>query len=165
MISHRDTETRRSTKEEFVLYHKKKSEQGYTLLEVLAVLTLLAALLTLVTPNIIREVQKGQVKAARAQIQTIKNVLNSYYMDNSCYPTTEQGLRALSEKPSAPPVPENWNGPYLEENKIPRDPWGEELRYISPGMHNPDRYDIFSYGTDKKEGGEGKDADIGNWEN
>ncbi|MGE5607538.1 MAG: type II secretion system protein GspG, partial [Bacteroidota bacterium] len=67
---------------------KKKSEQGYTLLEVVAVLTLMAALLTLVTPNIIKELKKGQAKAARAQVQSLKNVLNSYYMDNSCYPTT-----------------------------------------------------------------------------
>ncbi|NLW46389.1 MAG: type II secretion system major pseudopilin GspG [Firmicutes bacterium] len=147
------------------MFHKKRSEQGYTLLEVVAVLTLLAALMTLVTPNIIREVQKGQVKAAKAQLQTLKNVLNSYYLDNSSYPTTEQGLRALIEKPTIPPIPDNWNGPYLEDRKIPRDPWGQELRYLAPGMNNPDRYDVFSYGNDKKEGGEGNDADIGNWEN
>ena len=146
-----------------MIHEKKKSEQGYTLLEVVAVLTLMAALLTLVTPNIIRELKKGQVKAARAQVQSLKNVLNSYYMDNSCYPTTEQGLKALVEKPTIPPVPETWDGPYLEDKNIPRDPWGEELRYTCPGLHNPDRYDLYSYGSDKKEGGEGNDADIGNW--
>lgn len=145
------------------MMRKKKSEQGYTLLEVVAVLTLMAALLTLVTPNIIKELKKGQAKAARAQVQSLKNVLNSYYMDNSCYPTTEQGLKALVEKPTIPPVPETWNGPYLEDKSIPRDPWGEELRYICPGNHNPDRYDLYSLGSDKKEGGEGNDADIGNW--
>lgn len=145
------------------MIHEKKSEQGFTLLEIVAVLTLMAALLSLVTPNIIKELKKGQTKAARAQVQSIKNVLNSYYMDNSCYPTTEQGLKALAEKPSIPPVPETWDGPYLEDKKIPRDPWGEELRYISPGVHNPDRYDLYSFGSDKKEGGEGNDADIGNW--
>lgn len=145
------------------MIRKQKSEQGYTLLEVVAVLTLMAALLTLVTPNIIRELKKGQVKAARAQVQSLKNVLNSYYMDNSCYPTTEQGLKALVEKPSIPPVPETWNGPYMEDKSIPRDPWGEELRYICPGTRNPDKYDLYSLGSDKKEGGEGNDADIGNW--
>ena len=146
-----------------VIHEKKKSEQGYTLLEVVAVLTLMAALLTLVTPNIIKELKKGQVKAARAQIQSLKNVLNAYYMDNSCYPTMEQGLKALIEKPTIPPVPESWDGPYLEDKNIPRDPWGEELRYIYPGRRNPDRYDLYSLGNDKKEGGEGNDADIGNW--
>ena len=145
------------------MIRERKSEQGYTLLEVVAVLTLMAALLTLVTPNIIRELKKGQAKAARAQVQSLKNVLNSYYMDNSTYPTTEQGLKALIEKPTIPPAPETWNGPYLEDRSIPRDPWGEELRYISPGNHNPDRYDLYSLGSDKKEGGEGNDADIGNW--
>ncbi len=145
------------------MVREKKQEQGYTLLEVVAVLTLMAALLTLVTPNIIKELKKGQAKAARAQVQSLKNVLNSYYMDNSCYPTTEQGLKALVEKPSIPPVPESWNGPYLEDKSIPRDPWGEELRYFCPGVHNPDRYDLYSLGSDKKEGGEGNDADIGNW--
>lgn len=140
----------------------QRKEEGYTLLEVLAVLILLAALMTLVAPNIIREVQKGQVKAAQAQISAIKGVLKSYYMDNSCYPTTEQGLKALIEKPTIPPIPENWNGPYIEDKKVPIDPWGQEIKYISPGNHNSD-YDIFSYGKDKKEGGEGYDADIGNW--
>ncbi|NLY74819.1 MAG: type II secretion system major pseudopilin GspG [Firmicutes bacterium] len=141
----------------------KRSERGYTLLEVLGVLTLLAALLTLVAPNVIREVQKGQVKAAQAQIQSLKSVLNSYYLDNSCYPTTEQGLKALIEKPTVPPIPDNWNGPYLDDKKVPKDPWGQELRYICPGVRNPEGYDLFSYGSDKKEGGEGNDADIGNW--
>jgi len=145
------------------MIQEKRSERGYTLLEVLGVLTLLAALLTLVAPNVIREVQKGQVKAAQAQIQSLKSVLNSYYLDNSCYPTTEQGLKALIEKPTIPPIPDNWNGPYLDDKKIPKDPWGQELRYICPGVRNPESYDLFSYGSDKKEGGEGNDADIGNW--
>ena len=146
------------------MIHEKKSEQGFTLLEIVAVLTLMAALLTMVTPNIIKELKKGQIKAAKAQIQSLKTVLNSYYMDNSCYPSTEQGLKALVEKPSIPPVPENWDGPYLEDKRIPKDPWGVEIRYISPGSRNTDKYDLYSLGSDKKEGGEGNDADIGNWE-
>ncbi len=145
------------------MFHEKKSEQGFTLLEIVAVLTLMAALLTMVTPNIIKELKKGQVKAAKAQVQSLKTVLNSYYMDNSCYPSTEQGLKALVEKPSIPPVPENWDGPYLEDKRIPKDPWGVEIRYISPGSRNTDKYDLYSLGSDKKEGGEGNDADIGNW--
>lgn len=139
------------------------TESGYTLLEILAVLTLLAAILTLVAPNVIKQLQNGQVKAARAQINAMKSVLNSYYIDNSCYPTTEQGLKALIEKPTIPPVPENWNGPYLEDKQIPKDPWGVELIYRSPGIHNPDKYDLYTLGSDKKEGGSGDAADIGNW--
>lgn len=146
-----------------VTQKREQSEAGFTLVEVLAVLVLLAALMTMVAPNIIKELQKGQVKAARVQIQTMKSVLNSYYMDNSCYPTTEQGLKALLEKPTTPPEAENWSGPYLEDNTIPRDPWGGELHYVCPGIHNPEKYDVFTLGSDKKEGGEGNDADIGNW--
>ncbi len=146
------------------MIHEKKSEQGFTLLEIVAVLTLMAALLTMVTPNIIKELKKGQIKAAKAQIQSLKTVLNSYYMDNSCYPSTEQGLKALVEKPSIPPVPETWDGPYLEDKRIPKDPWGVEIRYLLPGNRNTDKYDLYSLGSDKKEGGEGNDADIGNWE-
>jgi len=138
-------------------------ESGYTLLEILAVLTLLAAILTLVAPNVVKQLQSGQVKTARAQINAMKSVLNAYYLDNSCYPTTEQGLRALIEKPTIPPIPENWNGPYLEDKQIPKDPWGAELIYRCPGIHNPDKYDLYTLGSDKKEGGTSDAADIGNW--
>jgi general secretion pathway protein G len=142
---------------------QRRGERGFTLLEILAVLTLLAFILTMVAPNIIKNLQKGQTDAARAQVNTLKNVLNSYYMDNSCFPTTEQGLKALAERPSIPPVPENWNGPYTEETKLPKDPWGRELRYVCPGVHNPEKYDLWSLGKDNAEGGTGADADITNW--
>lgn len=138
-------------------------EGGYTLLEVLAVLTLLAAMLTLVAPNVIKQLQSGRIKATEAQINAMKSVLNAYYLDNGRYPTTEQGLKALLEKPSLPPVPDNWNGPYLDGTQVPKDAWGSELQYKCPGEHNTDRYDLFSYGADKKEGGQGGDADVTNW--
>jgi general secretion pathway protein G len=139
------------------------SENGFTLLEILAVLTLLAFIVTMVAPNIINNLQKGQINAAKSQVSSTENVLNSYYLDNSSYPTTEQGLKALNEKPTAPPIPENWNGPYLQKNKIPSDPWGHELKYTAPGIHNPESYDLFSLGKDNTEGGTGANADIGNW--
>jgi general secretion pathway protein G len=139
------------------------SESGFTLLEILAVLTLLAIIITLVTPNIVKQLQNGQVKATFAQVNSLKSVLNSYYLDNSCFPTTEQGLKALIEKPLTPPEPGNWNGPYLEDQKIPKDAWGQEIKYLSPGIHNPGKFDLYSYGKDKQEGGEGDNADIGNW--
>ncbi|HYH05163.1 MAG TPA: type II secretion system major pseudopilin GspG [Bacillota bacterium] len=142
---------------------KRTNEAGFTLLEILGVLTLLAAIITLVAPNVIKQTQKGQIKAAEAQVNSLKTVLNSYYMDNSAYPNTEQGLKALFEKPTTPPIPENWNGPYLEDKKIPKDPWGRELKYVCPGKHNPDKYDVYTLGSDNTEGGEGSNADIGNW--
>ena len=141
----------------------RQNEQGFTLLEILAVLTLLAFILTMVAPNIVKNMQKGQSDAARAQVNALKTVLNTYYMDNSIYPSTEQGLKALIEKPAIPPIPENWNGPYLEDNKIPKDPWGRELHYTSPGVHNREKYDAYTLGRDNVEGGTGPDADIGNW--
>lgn len=146
-----------------MLQKNHKNEDGYTLIEILAVLTLLAFIITMVAPNIINSLQNGQVKAAKSQISSTENVLNSYYLDNSAYPTTEQGLKALIEKPNASPIPENWNGPYLQKNKMPADPWGHELHYKSPGEHNLDTYDLFSYGKDNADGGTGANADIGNW--
>jgi general secretion pathway protein G len=141
----------------------REDERGFTLLEIIGVLTLLAAIITLVAPNVIKQTQKGQIKAAYAQVNSLKAVVNSYYMDNGEYPSTEQGLKALIEKPSSPPVPENWNGPYLEDGKLPKDPWGKELIYQKGGKHNPQSYDVYTLGSDKKEGGEGTAADIGNW--
>lgn len=142
---------------------ERRNEAGFTLLEILAVLTLLAAIITLVAPNVIKQTQKGQIKAAQAQVNSLKAVLNSYYLDNSAYPSTGQGLKTLFEKPTVPPIPENWNGPYLEENKIPKDPWGREIKYVCPGTHNPDKFDVYTLGSDNAEGGEGANADYGNW--
>lgn len=142
---------------------ERNNERGFTLLEILAVLTLLAFILTMVAPNIINNMQKGQIKATQAQVNSLKNVLKTYYLDNSTYPTTEQGLNALIEKPTVPPIPENWNGPYLEDKKLPSDPWGHMLHYAAPGTHNPESFDIYSLGKDNTEGGTGDNADIGNW--
>jgi general secretion pathway protein G len=141
----------------------RQAERGFTLLEILGVLTLLAAIITLVAPNVIKQVQKGQAKTALAQVGSIKSVINAYYMDNGEYPTTEQGLKALIDRPTTPPVPENWGGPYIEDGKVPKDPWGRELRYEKPGRHNPLGYDVYTLGSDNKEGGDGVNADVGNW--
>jgi general secretion pathway protein G len=149
------------------MFNKKRwvgrEERGFTLLEILAVLVLLSFILTMVAPNIINNLQKGQGDAAKAQISALKNVLNIYYLDNSMFPSTEQGLKALIEKPGTPPVPENWNGPYFEDHKIPKDPWGRELHYVCPGNHNPKKYDVYTLGKDNTEGGTGSDMDVGNW--
>jgi general secretion pathway protein G len=146
-----------------MMKNERQGERGFSLLEILAVLTLLAFILMMVAPNIISNMQKGQISAAKSQVNSMKSVLNSYYMDNSTFPSTEQGLKALFEKPGLPPTPENWNGPYTEGKTIPKDPWGHELHYFCPGVHNPQAYDVFSYGKDNAEGGTDANADIGNW--
>lgn len=138
-------------------------ERGFTLLEILAVITLLAILLTLIAPNIIKQTENATAKAAKLQINTLISVLNTYRMDNGSYPTTEQGLAALVEKPGTPPVPENWAGPYLEDKKILADPWNHPYKYTCPGTHNREGYDLYSLGADNAEGGSGANADIGNW--
>ncbi len=142
---------------------KQATQRGFTLIEIIAVLVLLAFILMILAPNIFNQMKKGQQKAVKIQIEAVKNALNAYYLDNATFPTTEQGLRALLEKPSIPPVPENWDGPYLEDKKVPVDPWNTQLRYQVPGVHNPDKYDLYSLGPDKAEGGADVNADIGNW--
>ena len=107
--------------------------------------------------------QEGQRRATIAQVEATVSALQSYQMSNGTYPTTDQGLKALFEKPAMPPVPEGWRGPYINKKKIPKDAWDHELHYISPGVQNPDSYDLFSLGKDNAEGGTGIDEDIGNW--
>jgi len=99
--------------------------------------------------------------AARQDIGTIMQAMKLYRLDNGRYPTQEQGLRALIEKPTTEPVPNNWkDGGYLE--RLPNDPWGSQYQYLNPGVHG--EIDVFSYGADNKAGGEGNDADVGSWQ-
>lgn len=104
----------------------------------------------------------GRVSATKNQIAATDNILTSYFMDNGCYPTTSQGLNALLEKPKGPGT-EKWAGPYTSAKGIPTDAWERELHYRCPGIHNPDQYDLWSYGADGEKGGTGWNADIGNW--
>ncbi len=142
---------------------QNRKEAGYTMIEILAVLTLLAVLIMMVAPNIITNLTQGKIRATKTQIEAVNSVLTNYFMDNERYPTTEQGLKALIEQPSIPPIPENWAGPYLQRSKIPQDGWNHDLHYVCPGVHLTDKYDLFSYGQDNAEGGTGANADIGNW--
>lgn len=141
----------------------RQNEAGYTLIEIMAVLVLMAVLMVMVAPNIINNLTKGKVAATQTQISATDNVLTNYFMDNGCYPSTEQGLKALLEKPSLPPVPDAWAGPYLSKKALPMDGWNHELHYVYPGVHNTDSYDLFSYGADNAEGGTNNNADLGNW--
>lgn len=136
---------------------------GFTLIEIMVVVAVIAVLGALVAPNVFRHLGAAKEATARAQMEAIGAALDSYRLDNGRYPTTEQGLEALWEPPTRPPVPQNWRGPYLQK-AIPLDPWGNPYVYQSPGQFSRMGYDLMSYGADGQPGGEGEDADIGNWE-
>lgn len=140
----------------------RRSESGFTILEILAVLLLLAALYAIVGTAVGQQIENGRRSATKVQIGIFKNLLKSYKIDNGTFPTSEQGLEALAKKPASQPEPPNWNGPYADDD-IPKDPWGHAYVYRCPGTHNPDTYDVYSLGSDGKEGGEKDAADIGNW--
>ena len=135
-------------------YAAVRAQRGLTLIEILVVVAILGMLAALVVPNVIGQGERARVDLARTNMQSIANALDMYRMDNSRYPSTQEGLRALVERPSSA---RNWNPEgYLRE--VPRDPWGNEYRYISPGSSGP--FDLYSLGANGVEGGEGYDAEI-----
>jgi general secretion pathway protein G len=140
-----------------------RRDSGFTLIELMVVIVILSILAVYVAPKIMgRPDQAKQVKAG-VDIQSIETALRLYRLDNGFYPTTEQGLDALVTPPTTGRVPKNWReGGYLERNRVPKDPWGNDYVYLSPGVHG--EYDIISYGADGAPGGEGYDADINSWE-
>ena len=138
-------------------------EAGFTLIEILVVITVIAILAGLVTPMVFRNVGGAKVSAARAQIEIFGLALDSYRLDNDYYPSTTQGLAALQIAPAGEPAARNWRGPYLKKG-VPSDPWGQPYHYESPGTVNPQSYDLLSYGRDGKPGGAGEDADMTSWE-
>ncbi|TBW56012.1 type II secretion system protein GspG [Marinobacter halodurans] len=130
---------------------------GFTLIEIMVVMVILGLLVAIVAPNILGRSDQARVTVAQTQMSNIANALDLYRLDNGSYPSTQQGLQALVTKPSGSPEPKNWNPDgYLKS--VPEDPWGNEYQYISPGVNGP--YDLFSYGSDGREGGEGDAADI-----
>ena len=133
---------------------------GFTLIEVMVVIAILAILAALIVPKVMSRPDEARVVAAKQDIAALMQALKLYRLDSKRYPTTEQGLQALVARPSQAPVPENWKaGGYVE--KLPLDPWGKPYQYLYPGLHG--EIDVFSYGADGVAGGEGFDADIGNW--
>ena len=138
------------------------SQAGFTLLEILVVIIVLGLLAGLVGPRIIGRVSEAKGATAQTQLELLSVALDNYRLDNSYYPTTEQGLATLREQPRAEPAPRNWRGPYLRRD-VPQDPWDRPYLYQSPGEHNPDSFDLFSYGRDGQPGGEGEDEDVTNW--
>ncbi|MDH5202824.1 MAG: type II secretion system major pseudopilin GspG [Nitrospirota bacterium] len=139
------------------------SFRGFTLLEVIVVVFILSLLVAIVAPRIIGRTDDARIAEAKVQIRNFETALKLFKLDNGFYPDTQQGLEALVAKPTTGTIPKNYReGGYLEQKKIPPDPWGNPYMYISPGLHGD--FDILSYGADGKEGGEGKDADIKNWD-
>jgi general secretion pathway protein G len=135
-------------------------QRGFTLIEIMVVMVIIAILGALIGPQILGRVDEARVTKAKADIRTLGTSLDLYRMDNFQYPTTDQGLQALVKKPNDPSV-RNWKeGGYVQ--KLTKDPWGNEYQYLFPGTHGT-AYDLYSLGADGKLGGEGNDADIGNW--
>lgn len=138
----------------------RRARRGFTLLEVMVVIVILGILAALVVPRIISRPDEARVVAAKQDIASLMQALKLYRLDNQRYPTTEQGLQAMVEKPTTPPLPPNWKkGGYVE--RLPKDPWGTSYQYLNPGVHG--EIDVFSYGADAAPGGEDFDADIGSW--
>jgi general secretion pathway protein G len=138
-------------------------ERGFTLLEILVVITVIAILAGLVSPLVFRNVGDARIAAARTQIEGFGLALDTYYLHNDHYPSTAQGLSALVTAPAGDPPANNWRGPYLKKG-VPSDPWGNPYHYVSPGERNRESYDLLSYGRDGKPGGSGEDADLTSWE-
>ena len=136
------------------------NNKGFTLMEIILVVIIIGILAAMVIPNLSGKSEQARKAAVKADIEAnISTALDLYEVENGRYPSTEQGLKALIEKPTGSPEPKNWNGPYFKKKKVPMDPWGNEYVYVSPGVHNTDNYDLSSLGPDGKESGD----DITNW--
>ena len=136
----------------------RAGQAGFTLIEMLVVLTIIGLIMGLVGPKVLTYLADSKSKAARIQIASFSNSLDLFAMDVGRYPTTQEGLGALVRRPAGAKV---WNGPYLKDYSIPTDPWKNAYVYASPGAHGV--YDLLSYGADGQEGGDGASADVNNW--
>ncbi|CDZ95332.1 MULTISPECIES: type II secretion system major pseudopilin GspG [Pseudomonadaceae] len=138
-----------------------KKQRGFTLIEIMVVVVILGILAALVVPQVMNRPDQAKVTVAKGDIKAIAAALDMYKLDNFNYPSTQQGLNALVEKPSGSPQPRNWNRDgYLK--RVPKDPWGNDYQYLSPGTQGP--FDLYSLGADGKQGGNDLNADIGNWD-
>jgi general secretion pathway protein G len=138
----------------------RRKEDGFTLVEMLVVITIIGLIMGLVGPRVLNYLSDSKVKTARIQIESLTSALDLYYLDNGNYPTSNLGLAALVQKPGDA---SNWNGPYLKGTTVPNDPWGHPYVYVFPGLQgNP--YDIVSWGSDGQEGGTQYAADVTSWQ-
>jgi len=142
-------------------WQRAEAEAGFTLIEVIVVVLILGLLASIVVPRIVGRTDVAKRTAAAVTIRQLENALKLYRADNGFYPTTDQGLEGLVNKPTTSPLPLRYSADgYLD--KVPKDPWGNDYIYLSPGIHNRD-YDIESYGADGEDGGEDAFADIESW--
>ncbi|MDA8082956.1 MAG: type II secretion system major pseudopilin GspG [Nitrospiraceae bacterium] len=143
--------------------NKYSRNSGFTLLEIIVVVFILSLLAAIVAPKIMGRTDDAKIADAKVQIRNLETALKLFKMDSGFYPDTQQGLDALVAKPTTGRIPNKYRDEgYLEQKKIPLDPWGNQYLYVSPGVHGD--YDIICYGADGKEGGSGKDADITSWD-
>lgn len=137
----------------------KTRRNGFTLVELLVVLVILGLLAGLVGPAVLNQLGGAKSKTAKVQVENIQTALETFMLDTGRFPTGEEGLKALVSQPGGL---SSWNGPYLKGGKLPKDPWGNDYQYRNPGEHG--RVDVFSFGADGQPGGEGEDAEVGNWQ-
>ena len=137
--------------------NSRAAEHGFTLVEMLVVITIIGLIMALVGPRVLNYLTDSKIKAAKIQIESFSNSLELFYLDTGRYPNSSEGLQALVRPEFAI---QGWNGPYLRSSSIPKDPWGHPYAYRTPGQNRT--YDILSFGSDGQEGGDGAAADITN---
>jgi general secretion pathway protein G len=140
----------------------RRLQAGFTLIEIMVVVVIIGLLAAVVVPQFLHNVDDARVSKAKQDIQSLGTALTMYKLDNYVFPTTDQGLKALVEKPDATVAPHWRTGGYLQQLHLPKDPWGRDYVYVTPGTHGTE-YDLFSMGADGQPGGDEYKADIGNW--
>jgi general secretion pathway protein G len=144
-------------------HHSSRSRfiSGFTLIEIMVVVIIIAVLAVTIMPKFIGTTQDAKISAAKAQVAELQSAIERFNIQMDRYPTTEEGLKVLVDAPAGDDA-QKWRGPYVEQ--LRNDPWGNPYQYVCPGTHHPSGYDIWSRGKDGVDGGEGENADIGNWQ-
>ncbi|NIC42230.1 type II secretion system major pseudopilin GspG [Aquabacterium sp. A08] len=137
----------------------RPGQRGFTLIELMVVLVVIGVLAALIVPNVLDRADDSRITAAQNDVNNLHQALKLYRLDNHSYPTAEQGLQALVQRPTVGPAPGKWR-PYID--KLPNDPWGRPYQYLNPGVHGP--VDVVSLGADGQPGGDGPNADLGSWQ-